>query len=278
MEYTAEISRANPSCFLFLIDRSGSMSDPFGGGIGGRQKADGVATLVNKLLQDLVGRCSKPELRDYFEVGVIGYGERVGPAFGGELSDRELVWISEVAKNPIRIESRMAREVDDTGRTIEVPEDFYVWFDPEAKGGTPMRQAMRKAYTIIQDWVSRHPKSYPATVVNITDAESTEGDPTPEADALRSLGTSDGKVLLYNAHISSRPGSEILLPDSESILPDDFARLLFRISSTLPTGQREFAKIKGYAVGDQSRGFTFNATQVGLADLLEIGTRTVDLR
>ena len=27
MPYTAEISRANPSCFLFLIDQSGSMQD-----------------------------------------------------------------------------------------------------------------------------------------------------------------------------------------------------------------------------------------------------------
>ena len=32
MPYTAEISRANPTCFLFLIDQSGSMADPFGGG------------------------------------------------------------------------------------------------------------------------------------------------------------------------------------------------------------------------------------------------------
>ena len=39
MPYTAEISRANPTCFLFLIDQSGSMADSFGTEGAGR-KAD----------------------------------------------------------------------------------------------------------------------------------------------------------------------------------------------------------------------------------------------
>ena len=43
MPYQAEISRSNPSCFLFLIDQSGSMSDPFAGGEAKRKKADLVA-------------------------------------------------------------------------------------------------------------------------------------------------------------------------------------------------------------------------------------------
>ena len=32
MSYEAEISRSNPSAFLFLIDMSGSMTDPYAGG------------------------------------------------------------------------------------------------------------------------------------------------------------------------------------------------------------------------------------------------------
>jgi hypothetical protein len=44
MSYSAEISRTNPSCFLFLIDRSGSMEDPFGAGESNRSKADGSRT------------------------------------------------------------------------------------------------------------------------------------------------------------------------------------------------------------------------------------------
>ncbi len=54
MPYTAEISRNNPSCFIFLIDQSGSMSDPFGGGESTKKKADAVADVINRLLQNLV--------------------------------------------------------------------------------------------------------------------------------------------------------------------------------------------------------------------------------
>jgi hypothetical protein len=46
MAYTAEISRNNPSCFLFLIDQSGSMADNFPGEVA-KKKADGVADAIN---------------------------------------------------------------------------------------------------------------------------------------------------------------------------------------------------------------------------------------
>src|SRR5579884_675438 len=103
MAYTAEISRANPSCFLFLIDQSGSMSDSFGAGEGTRKKADGVADAINRLLQNLTIKCAKSEgVRDYYHVGVLGYGSSVGPAFGGSLAGQDLVPISEIANHPAR--------------------------------------------------------------------------------------------------------------------------------------------------------------------------------
>ena len=81
MPYTAEISRTNPTCFLFLVDQSSSMLEPFGGNQESN-KAEGVADAINRLLQNLVLKCAKSEgIRDYFHVGVIGYGGRVAPAF-----------------------------------------------------------------------------------------------------------------------------------------------------------------------------------------------------
>src|SRR5947209_7695511 len=107
MPYAAEISRTNPSCFLFLIDRSGSMEDAIpasgaasDGPTGGpkRTKAEGVADAINRLLQNLVIKCAKSEgVRDYYHVGVIGYGGKVKPAFSGALEGRELAPISEIA-------------------------------------------------------------------------------------------------------------------------------------------------------------------------------------
>ncbi|MBI2809036.1 MAG: hypothetical protein HYX68_28970 [Planctomycetes bacterium] len=67
MPYSAEISRTNPTCFVFLVDQSSSMGEAFGGG-SGKSKAEGVADAINRLLQTLVLRCAKAEgIRDYFQ-------------------------------------------------------------------------------------------------------------------------------------------------------------------------------------------------------------------
>ena len=47
MPYSAEISRTNPSCFVFLIDQSFSMEDSWGAGESTRQTAEGVADAIN---------------------------------------------------------------------------------------------------------------------------------------------------------------------------------------------------------------------------------------
>src|SRR5262249_10341779 len=83
MPYTAEISRLNPTLFVFLVDRSTSMAKPFGGQPG-KSKAEGVADAINRLLQNLVLKCARADgVRDYFHVAVIGYGAELGPALGG---------------------------------------------------------------------------------------------------------------------------------------------------------------------------------------------------
>ena len=86
--YSAEISRKNPGCFIFLLDQSGSMDDAFGGS-GERRKADELTTIINKLIHNLSIRCAKGDsIYDYFHVAVIGYGEdtAVKSAFNGPLS------------------------------------------------------------------------------------------------------------------------------------------------------------------------------------------------
>src|SRR5262245_58653800 len=106
MPYSAEISRTNPACFLFLIDQSSSMLEPFGGQ-SGKSKADGVADAVNRLLQNLVLKCAKSEgIRDYFHVGVIGYSSQARLALAGKLSNEPLVPVSVIANNPLRVENR----------------------------------------------------------------------------------------------------------------------------------------------------------------------------
>jgi uncharacterized protein YegL len=279
MPYTAEISRTNPSCFIFLIDQSGSMQDPFGGGESTRKKADGVADAINKLLQNLVIKCAKEEgVRDYYNVGVIGYGHHVGPAFAGALAGREIVPVSDIANQPARIEERTKKIDDGAGGLVDQTIKFPIWFDAVANGGTPMCAAFTKAQNILSNWLAQHPDCFPPIVINITDGESTDGDPTSAATAIEGLSSSDGNVLLFNLHLSSSRATPVEFPDNESGLPDEYARLLFSISSTLPDYMRSIAQQEGFAVSEGTRGFVFNADIVSVIRFLDIGTRPSNLR
>jgi hypothetical protein len=273
MPYAAEISRTNPSCFLFLVDQSGSMIKPFGGQTG-KIKAQGVADAINRLLQNLALKCAKSEgIRDYFHVGVIGYGDAVGPAFGGTLAGRCLVPISEVANNPLRVENRTRKVDDGAGGLIDQKFKFPVWFEPTGQGKTPMCQALTLAKKTIGEFLHKFPGCYPPMVMNITDGMATDGVPLKEAAELREMSSSDGNILLFNAHVSSKPDRPIEFPDKEANLPDDFAKLLFRMSSPLPLKIQGAAKSEGFTVGDASRGFVFNADLVSVIRFMDIGTK-----
>jgi hypothetical protein len=209
MAYAAAISRSNPSCFLFLIDQSGSMNEvmnptnvrPAGAPhqadgktythvADGPTKAQSVADAINRLLQTLTIKCAKSEgIRDYFDVGVVGYGgeeteSHIAPAMAGLLAGRDLVPISEIANNPARIDERVKKASDGAGGLVEQKFKLPIWFDAVAKGGTPMCGALRRARSILEPWVLEHPDSFPPIVINITDGESTDGDPTSDAFSL----------------------------------------------------------------------------------------------
>ncbi len=142
-----------------------------------------------------------------------------------------------------------------------------------------MCQVLEMARRIISDWTSQHPTCFPPIVINVTDGESTDGDPSAAADAIKTLSTTDGSVLLFNAHLSSRANlPPTLFADAEASLPDDFARLLFRMSSDLTDFMIGEAKKEGIAVTNSSKGYTFNADLLTLINFIDIGTRPSNLR
>ncbi len=277
MAYEAQISRNNPTAFLFLVDQSGSMSDRMTIGKG---KAEFVADALNRTLMNLIGRCTKSDgVRDYFEVGVIGYGGRgVDNGFSGALAARVLNPLSVIEQNPIRVEDRNKKMDDGAGGIVETSVKFPVWFEPQADGGTPMRAALTRAAEEIAAWCDAHPESYPPTVLHVTDGESNDGDPEEIAVNLGQLRTNDGPVVVMNIHVSALGADAIKFPSSESGLPDIYAKMLFRMSSVLPQHIAAFAKEKGYAVNLESRGYMFNAEALEIIDFFDIGTRASQLR
>ena len=277
MPYEAQISRTSPTAILFVIDQSGSMSDTMASG---KTKAEFVADALNRSLMNLIARCTKAEgVRDYFEIGVLGYGaNNAVNGFSGELGKTILNPISELEKNPSRIEDRKRKIDDGAGGIIETTIKFPVWFEPVAGGGTPMCQALTKAAEELAIWCDSHPESYPPTLLHVTDGEATDGHPEQIAEHLRQIKTHDGEVLFLNIHVSTRGEDPICYPNSDRGLPDAYAEVLFRMSSVLPEHLLRFAQDKGHDVHREARGFMFNAEASELVDFFEIGTRASQLR
>ena len=275
MPFSAEISRANPTCFLFLIDQSESMGDHIGGGDLPMTKAEVVADAVNRLLSELSIKCAKEDgVRDYFHVGVVGYGAAVGPILDGALAGRDLVPLSDVAARPARMEERARPNGRHSARTVKFP----TWFSPVAYGDTPMCAALSRARSVLGAWLADHPGCFPPVVVNITDGASTDGDPVPVAQALQALTSADGHVLLFNLHLSSGRSDPVVFPVSDSHLPDDYARQLHRMSSPLPDQMRIAAARQDLFLDDGARGFAFNADISAIVQFLDVGTQVLELR
>jgi hypothetical protein len=277
--YQAEISRVNPSCFLFLIDQSGSMSDRSASGETGNSKAEDTALAINNVLRNLIITCSKSEgVRDYFHVGVIGYGQNIGPAFAGPLAGQKMVPVSAVADNPARLEERVKKVNDGAGGLVDQTIRFPIWFDPQAGGVTPMCQAFTLARETLAEWIAAHPDSFPPLVMNITDGESTDGDPSFAMRFVTELATSDGNAFLFNVHVSSHAGAKpTVFPDSPAGLPDAYSQMLFNNASELTPHMRSVAREYGIATTEGSRAFILNADPTLVIAALEIGTRPSNL-
>jgi uncharacterized protein YegL len=277
MAYTAEISRANPTCFLFLIDQSGSMAERFGGDAN-KTKAQGVADAINRLLETLITRCSKGDyIADRYLIGVIGYGGELNLGFPIDaLAGSILQPVSLIDQNPLRIEERIRRSDDGTGRLLEQRVMLPTWLEPKAAGKTPMCAAFHAACEVLCEFVAKQPACFPPIVINITDGLATDGDAGQVlhwAKALRSVESQDGNVLLFNIHVSARGKTPILLPADAASLGDDYARLLFRMSSPLPPAMLRQAQILETSVAAGAVGFAFNADLASVIMLLDIGTR-----
>jgi hypothetical protein len=272
--YQQEISRKTPGCVLFLLDQSGSMEDGIAGSK--RPKAEALASTINRFIGDLIAECLKgePKPRHFFDVAVLGYRTDptgrplVGPAFQGPLEGRDLVSVIDLFDHPLR---EVVKEIDDGDGGL-IKKRSYVWYDRVAEGGTPMVLGLERCAAIARHWIGQHPHSFPPVVIHITDGEPTDGDPEPAAEALRGLSTSDGCVLLFNCHLSDRTAPAVLFPAADGELPDDYARLLFRMSSLLPDNCLGVARAKGFDLRPGARGMVFNGDGTAMIQLVHIGT------
>lgn len=280
--YEQTFSRTNPGCIVVLLDRSDSMKTPWRDS--GTTLADGAARAINRILLDLCIKSTKEvggAVRDYFHTLVLGYGaqpvaggEGVESAFGGALTGRGIVPLSELASAPLAI--REEPSVDAVAATTRAP----VWVEPVFGYRTPMCQAIAVAGAHVFDWVGAHPNSFPPIVINVTDGLVTDSpyegaDLAEWAKRLTTIETNDGSVLLFSVFLSSA-GAPEFFPTGGNTFPAP-GPALFAMSSALPEPMIRNARAAGVPVGHGSKAMCFNADLDALVKFLEIGTRVAEI-
>src|SRR3989442_3641999 len=194
--YARRWNSATPGCMIFLLDQSGSMSEPFASEQvgGGRRKCDMVATIFNSFLNELitinteVQPDSSSEVKRRADICALGYeGTTIASAFDGTLSNQPFVSLAELQMNPLDIEMRKRKEVDDSGNFYDVEVPFPVWIKAKHGAGTPMCAALRRAQDMASQWAMNYPNNYPPVVINLNDGIATDGDPTNDAQQITQI-------------------------------------------------------------------------------------------
>ena len=263
---TLTINSTNPCLLVYLIDQSGSMADKFGNAP--HSKAVEVANAINDIIYEVGLHCigGGGELKNRFEIAIIGYGKlenTVQSGWEGQLSGKWVVSIKNIFDYPL-------------GQENEKP----IWIKPYSVSNTPMTKAFENARRLCNDWINwgNHKDCHPPIIINITDGEATDAGPNfnllkNETDKIKQLTTNYGPITILNIDISSKAGDKLLFPNQMNS-ENKFDNLLFEISSPLNENMIRMAHHEGYNIEDDAKGFVFNGNASDLIKFLNIGTPT----
>ena len=258
------ISSTHPCLIVYLIDQSQSMGATFGNA--NHSKATEVAGAVNDIIYELALKCigREGELKNRFELAVIGYGKeanKVQSGWEGSLNGRWVISINDIFNN-----------------VLETKEDRPVWIKPYANQNTPMTRAFENAKRLCKNWIDwgNHMDCHPPIIINITDGVATDAGPNfsylkNEIDAIKRLSTNYGSVHILNVHISDKPGEQILFPNQKPT-NGRFGSLLFDNSTLLNENMIRIANNQGYNIKDGAKGYVYNGSATDLINFLNIGS------
>ena len=281
--YTAQITRNTPTAFIFLIDQSVSMQNYTT--LYGEEMpmAEAVARIVNHQLNELVLRCIKgSQTRDYYDIAIIGYGEKAYSGWKGELEGRDFVKPSELKEHPYKkITTKKETRTRKGVKVVEIEE--VQWIEAEAtQGWTRVHHAFEKAKGLLDEWMEKHHDKdcYPPTIINITDGEfngATKEYVLQQANELKSMFTNDGNVILFNIHISANKAVCVTCPASkDEVSFSSLATTMYEMSSLLPMRYSDrIADLRGDGTpNNRYTAMSINADMSTLIQLMDIGTPT----
>ncbi len=272
--YTERWSTFRPGCMIYVLDQSSATLKTFGEtNVGaGKRICDLLATMLNSFLNEVITLHTtvhsdfSSSVKARADIAILGYGNGKIASMLPSIN-RAFVSLPELQMNPLDIEMRKQKEMDDTGQEVTIPVPFPIWVRPQAGGDAPLCAALRKAHELAESWVAEHPDSYPPLVVNITASMPSDGNPMEAALQLCQLKTNDGHVLLFHAFATSLNAPPITYPASEAALPNDASmKRLFAISSVLPETSRQRLQ-SHYPLGELpagARGFIINGDAVSI--------------
>ena len=282
--YTAQITRNTPTAFIFLIDQSISMSRKLNYRGEYITLADAVSRIVNNQINELVLRCIKTnEVRHYYDIAVIGYGDDANYGWKGTLAGRDFVSPEELKNNPFK--KITVKEEKRTRKGVEVKEVEKVqWIEPVAAGKyTRGDKAFTMAKNLLDKWMKEHHDKdcYPPTIINITDG-ALNGIVNPRevntqlANELKALFTNDGNVLLWNIHITPDSKEQLVFPISKTELNNDkYSEWMYDMSSLLPSRYNvPIGDLRGDAENTRHVAMATNTDMSTLIQLMDIGTPT----
>ncbi|GHT82368.1 hypothetical protein FACS189467_7570 [Bacteroidia bacterium] len=261
--YSELLSSSKPGLIIICIDQSGSMTDSYATST----KSEFAAIAVNRVISEIITSCTAGDtIKDRCQIAVIGYGSSVSTLFNEKTS--------KLAQTD-KFVTLQKKVPDGAGGGYNEDYTLQVFVEPVASGGTPMAEAFQKAYIEAEQFIQNNPDSFPPIVINITDGEPNSfPNAQSEAEKLKQLKTSDGNLILMNAHIANESGLKLNLPNSkEAIQSNQYAVFLFDISSVLPEPLAKNAKLGGFPVQDGARGFVFNADAETLVRFLNFGSK-----
>ena len=281
--YTAQIARNTPTAFIFMIDQSISMSRKINFKNEFITLAEAVSRIVNAQIYDLVLRCIKlSDVRHYYDIAVIGYGDDAKYAWNGTLAGHDFVSPEELKNNPFK--KIIVKEERRTKKGVTLKDIEKVqWVEPVAAGKyTRAHKAFAMAKELLDKWMKEHHDKdcYPPTIINITDGEfngilNPRDVNTQLANELKALFTNDGNVLLWNIHITPDSQDQILLPVSKTELKGEKSEWLYDMSSLLPSRYNQaIGDLRGDSENSRHVAMAINTDLSTLIQLMDIGTPT----
>jgi hypothetical protein len=249
-------------------------------------KAEIASLFTNIMIDELYIRSSRyNRTRDYYDIAVIGYGEGGAfPLLGGK----------EIALMPITELNRILPEEQVycfthiiKGREHDVSFVVHPWISIDARGRTPMYEALVEVYRLVDEWCSKRQNrdSFPPMIFHITDGESTDSKPVELisiANNIKQTGTRDGKTLMINANLGCfEEEAALLFPRildcrSTSIC----THTLYHMSSEVPKNIEPLLPAENPKMESsfERRLMTHNASPYDLLNIIHIGSESVQNR